>query len=360
MKYILIDTNIFVQDFWMEGNLFSILLNNHNVVAEQIAIPKIVHDEVLSQHDKKIADSVIKTEGSIRKISSYIGKIIDLQQQIETISQENPYPAFFDNFISKYNIKELEYPEVAHQVIAHKAMKRKKPFKENGEGYCDALIWNNILDLLQDKECEELFFITNNSKDFFHSGRLSNELQDELETLGIDKAKLHTYSELKSFVDEHIIPALENINNIVEKINNNDFDGFDLEGWIEGILFEHIEPKDAALAISNLHSDDYDLHLSEIIAVESIKAEDARSINKTSSYIKLRATIDLGIEICADWNQYQRSDEVGRLFDEAKVGIPTPYDCVYNSGKIEVEFSLIVENDNIVNSIIQIIAITPA
>lgn len=58
-------------------------------------------------------------------------------------------------------------PEIAQEEVLRRDLEGRKPFAPSGKGYRDALIWETLLQYLQDNpEVTELYFVTRNTKDY--------------------------------------------------------------------------------------------------------------------------------------------------------------------------------------------------
>lgn len=356
MKYILLDTNVIVGNFWMDGGAFSALLSNYKVASEKLIIPQVVIDEVECQHEKKIDEELENIAKRLNNLEVYLNKF-DLNGLIKKRRNELNYPEHINNLINKHEVQVLDYPSTEHSSIAKKAMRRSKPFKRNGEGYCDALIWENILSILKSDDCEELHFISNNSKDFYDGEVFHKELLSELQSLEIDENKLKAHSDLKKFTHKYIVPKLEIIDKLESRINENSIPEFNVNWWLEEQLFDYIDPLDAAKAIVGLSTEDCELHLSEVYKVSNVTAQEVRVIDSNTTYVELNADVGLSIEICADWQQYKSSSEIERIFHEADEAMPAPYSCVSFSGELPFKLSLAVKDNDFNNANIEVISI---
>ena len=356
MRYLVLDTNVFVQDFRMEGAAFSALLNNYKVVADSVIIPKVVYQETINQFSKKLeieANALNKASKNITRLTGVAAtNIVDTDGIIES------YIKHFDSKFKSIEHEITEYPDISHEKIAAKAIKRLKPFKSTGEGYCDALIWETILQLLVNDTDSNVIFITNNKKDFLEGDSLSRQLKAELDDSDISQDRVTIHLTLKEFVAESLMNHLEALDTLITQINSDSLPGVGLEAWIEEKAFDLITPEDAGFVVSGVKSDECTVHLSEIIGVPSIQANDARAISPNEKYISMTATIELGIEICADYQQYQDSIQIEAIFDNDGIGMPTPYDCVSEYDAVDVEMSIIITDDDFSNAKIEILSLS--
>ena len=131
-----------------------------------------------------------------------------------------------------------------------------------------------------------------------------------------------------------------------------------MDDWLLNKLFDLINPDDGGFVLAGVDGDECDVHISEIYEVSSIIANEARVIGNNEKYITMSASIGLGVDICADYNQYGYSTQIEAIFDNAGIGQPTPYECTYLNGQIAVEFSVIIQNDDFNNSNIEILSLS--
>lgn len=356
MKYLVPDTNVFVQDFRMDGHSFSVFLQNYSAIIAKVIIPKVVYQETINQFSKRLANELSKLGGVLHDLSR-LTKEIKLPESSTHAEFVEAYKKHFNTMLStaKYEIR--DYPNVPHEVIAQKAIGRVKPFKDGGQGYCDALIWETILEILKDEEGSEVIFVTQNRKDFLDGSSLSSELIADLDKNGLSKDRISVFINLKDVVDELLLAHLQALETLKLQINSNSVPNINLGDWLSNKLFELINPDDGGFVVAGVEGDECDVHLSEIYEVSSIIASEARVISSNEKYITMSVSIGLGVNICADYTQYGASTQIEAIFDDAGVGQPTPYECVYLNGLVAVELSVIIQNDDFINSNIEILSL---
>jgi len=353
---VILDTNVIVQSFWMNSGAFLILLENIKIAADDLIIPEVVFDESISQFEKKFNEQLEKIVTPIGKIEQQLNIGFNILEKLDFDKKMGEYRDYLEDMIAGHSIIKLEYPEVPHSLIARKYMKREKPFNNKGEGYCDALIWENVVGLLENDGCESVTLITSNSKDFCEGKELHPELYKELEQRGISPDKIQIYTSLKEFNEDKIMPKLELSESLKAQINENRFDDFNLSDWLEDKLFDLLNDNSRMLSYMFLKTTIGDFHLSEVYDVSNISALNVRYINANTRYVDLEADLFITAEICADWQEYKTNEIIKHLFDENKE-LPTPYACVSISDSIRVKLALIVEGDAIEKSKIEIMAI---
>jgi len=172
-------------------------------------------------------------EKSIKQMQKVNPKYqIDIQTEIDKYSKE------IKKKLKSFGVKYINYPKVAHEEIVKRALERRKPFKENGSGYRDTLIWVSILDLFKTNKGEIVVFITDNLKDFCCSTEaekptLHDDLIKDLIDIGVDEDKVKICQSLKQFNDEIVIPQLSRLHEIEDALLKENYPMLDLVSLIE-------------------------------------------------------------------------------------------------------------------------------
>jgi len=356
MRYLIPDTNIFVQDFRLDGNSFKAFLGNYNAIADRVIIPKIVYQEHLNNFVKRLDGELKKLNDNYINISRLVGEEIKEPEIKKMDALLESYKSHFENKLKSVDYEIVDYPPAPLEVIAKKAIKRLKPFKKSGEGYCDAIIWETILHILRNNKESEVIFLTNNKKDFFDGESIHHELITDLEESEISPSRLKFYRTLKDVVDNLLLAHLDTLDNLREQINTNTVPDVNVEEWLSSQLFDLIAEEAAGRVLSDLTSEDCTIHLSEIYEVLSVKVDEARVLSENNKYITLTAQIGLSIEICADYYQYEDNAYIETLFNHMHA-VPTPYDCVTDSGDVEVKVSIVFQGDDLINGKVELISL---
>jgi predicted nucleic acid-binding protein len=354
MKYIVIDTNIFVQDFWTQSSDFKILFSNSIKLDFKIILPQVIYDEILSQYGKKYTEYSSKMESSLIPFNKLMTKDFKILLDYNFDEIINLYKKNLDEIILEHNISIIDYPETNHKKIAKRSMNRTKPFKNNGEGYCDTLIWENILKLLQDKECEHLYFISNNPKDFFENENIAKVLIEDLVKLGIDANKISAYLSLQSFVKDEIITYKERLDSIKITFKNEVTKYFEssVEQWIEDNIFDAIDPKEVAKIIVDFPLDSCRYELSEVLTPNNIDIVETRLLNENEKYIVLTFNIEIGMHICTTIENFNNNKDIELLFTQYDSQLPyDDYDCILVYVTSKMKTSVYVENNDYKNAL---------
>ncbi|MGO4859660.1 PIN domain-containing protein [Arthrobacter sp. 2MCAF14] len=173
-----------------------------------LAVPVVV----LREAERQVKASSIEAQKALanaakklRTCSSRdtIGKFLEKQKEpIEADAAE-----YFTRVAAKLDAnggRILPLPDVTQEALFERAIGFVQPFKADGTGYRDALIWHSILEFLQGcPPGASIYFVSHNSKDFGSDGTLAPHLVQEA-------------SAAKGDVRLKLVPRLQDIIEILE------------------------------------------------------------------------------------------------------------------------------------------------
>ena len=173
-------------------------------------------------------------------MNAITGKTIE---PVDAASEFGDYEDWLAEEMEKFGIDFLPYPATTTKELVTKSYDGEKPFKENGDGHKDYLIWKSIVEYLQNQQAATpTYFLTNNKKDFCTDGAPPIALHPDLASQLPEGQSVNVYLDVGSFFRELIAPHLKglNINQIpddlanraIELIESNltDYSAFGFEG----------------------------------------------------------------------------------------------------------------------------------
>ncbi|WP_233963338.1 PIN domain-containing protein [Pectobacterium versatile] len=183
---ICIDTNIFFDNFYIKSTNLKLILNFINNAEHVLLLPDVVLMEIESHFTKGRKEAVKSLDKAIREYNKFvpIGYEDSLDFFIECNGIDNHSPDQYSflkeikKHIAENRVIILHSMEVSHEIILEKLINNKKPFKENGVGYKDVLIWLSFINYIKNKGCSgDVFcFLSENIYDFSH---IKKEKKDE-------------------------------------------------------------------------------------------------------------------------------------------------------------------------------------
>lgn len=191
---IILDTNSLYNDFLLNGaDINKIVIKARNK-GHNVCIPEVVTHEII-KHFGNAADGAYKhIEKGLKDYERATGESLKSPLTKELLdAQIKGYPRKLRKRIKELGITILAIPEGQEHTLMVKAVNRKKPFKDSGVGFPDALIWTTILKRAEKFSEEEavasprIIFVSNNHKDFCGSDKfdLHPDLCKELIAMGI-------------------------------------------------------------------------------------------------------------------------------------------------------------------------------
>lgn len=288
---VILDSNIFTADFHMSGNNFNLFMDFLNRTDSKLYVPRVVLLEVKNNF-----------KGGMQKARDGIqGQITGLKRRIVDIKLENPltdnyieqecqlYFEEFDEKLKSIGAEILEHPNVSHQAIVERAIYKKKPFKQNGTGYRDTLIWESVIELLENQETS-VALITRNIDDFCNKGNvycLHDDLKADIIKHEISGDRLYFYSDLKMFLKDFVLPQFDRQEDLEEKILNRKFPFENLDNIIFPRLSEILDDRYSEINEVYFEREFERLHLLQIYREGDLKVKDIRKISELETYISM-------------------------------------------------------------------------
>lgn len=248
--HVLLDTNIYLTDLLLVKPEFEALANYLKKTNSKIAVPMVVDGEV----KKNIKQIAYQDARSLKGLNHVKAGLI---QKIPTTD------SLIDELTGKYEA----YIEPRHFIISHgdldlnaiidKSLNETAPFKSQGRGFRDAVIWESLISYLKKEKTESIVaFITNNTSDF-GDNELKRELKEELERLGLADRVIY-FNDLHTFLSE-FSESIEFINDdFIETVLGDSIHEESLYIEMDDIEIDY-KHTDAEVEIINTNYQEYDI-----------------------------------------------------------------------------------------------------
>lgn len=181
---VILDTNIFVQDFLMNSASFSLLLDYLKKTGSRILMPLIVYQELGEVYGSKLSTRLEAYEGARKLLERSLTDVQIPSLEIDIPSEVEKYLEFVKKRLKVRDKDIVPFREHYLDDLVTRAITRRKPFSEKGEEFRDALLWLTVLDMAREAEEETLAFISNDAKAFGRSHQLYEALLHETESTG--------------------------------------------------------------------------------------------------------------------------------------------------------------------------------
>jgi len=310
--HIILDTNILRKDFALTGTDFKILFHGYKPLFGRIIIPEVVLDEVITLYREEIND----VYNSIKDKRHYLSRIlvsgsINKLEEFDVLRESELYKQYLMDVFKKANVTIHPYPEVSHKTIVSRELSRRKPFKRNGSGYRDYLIWETV------KKFGAMYggdvvFITSNSNDF---GIAPKPHPDLIQDLSFERA-VRIYNSLSSFIEKEIFPQLKIIDDLKKRILEQTEVTFDISDWVSKDLLDLIYFEELGSITVGFPNDVGRIRANQLKKLIDINILDARQLETGEKFVRLSIKAAFNINISINWDDYVKSEEVREWVDD--------------------------------------------
>lgn len=287
---IVFDTNIFVSDILIQGNLLNFIFCSCNKLRYNLFLPRICYDELLKIH----AEEIDKTFDTIEKENVKLSKLMWQKWliPIKSIDREwylSHYKSSIDYILKENKIELIDYPKLKKEEIIQRAISKKKPFHPSGSGFKDYIIWNNVIDLCK-KTRKKVVFISQNKNDFGKTNELFSELKSDLRKNKIEITKLDLFNDLLQFKDKYIMPELANLISLKDFFLGKNNRAISLANIVQ----ENLISKEKLYSLINIDTmSNYEIIIHDYKLINDVEIDDIVKLPKSNYLIFFSFKIDL-------------------------------------------------------------------
>ncbi|GGM11824.1 hypothetical protein GCM10011534_37430 [Pseudooceanicola nanhaiensis] len=206
MPTIFLDTNVFIDAQYFRPAGAQAFLRTCKFAGFDIAVPEVVLDEVRGKYQQGLSAALV----SLTKAERQVARFVTLESSEISFDEEiDSFNAFVEELLEDVGVDVLPYPDIATKDLVIGGYSNKKPYKENGEGHKDYLIWKSIVERVDPADGPHVF-VTSNTSDFAHEKtketfvlhpELKSDLPDEVSVLG--------FTGRQSLLERHVLPRLD-------------------------------------------------------------------------------------------------------------------------------------------------------
>jgi hypothetical protein len=323
----------------MSGVAFQVFLGALSRIGLKCYVPAVVFDELLAKHRIVLEEMRASMKRVRHKWMRLTGKdILTLQDERSLSAHAVDYRTFLLDEFRKHDISLLPYPDVSHQVLVARALERRKPFRDSGAGYRDALLWATLVSFRNTAK-GPVAFISNNSKDFGEMPKLHPDLLVDL-SAGLN---IELFNTVEQFNSARVVPRLERCEGVLRQIQEDRFGAFSLKSWVSRELLDVLNrssPGDG-YAFVGLEPGHGHVWVSAIKEQGELIIDDVRLL--PTKRLLVSANVDLKVEVTvsADCEDCARYQDVWDFFDGDCSGSPT----VWAEREGNVAFTITLDRD---------------
>jgi PIN domain len=280
--FVVLDANVLIADFRMDGNAFRILLADGAEAGIRIGLPEVVVQEATRKLRRELEDRVpraAKLTGELRKL------LVDAEVRFDVEMVVSNYETRLrDLATSSPGWELLPMPNVKHSDVLGRLHSSRAPARGDGKGYQDILIWETLKTQLHR---DSHVVLVSNDGDFSDSeGQLDAELAAEVSRVRPD-VHIELIRSLKALVEKHIVPLrrIEDFWQSFDRSRRTEFEhalGEALVGqWLSPDIRHKVNPRAGEAWINS------------VVDMSDVEARDARMLSNGEIAFEMLADVEV-------------------------------------------------------------------
>ncbi len=341
--HVVLDSNIFVSDFRMEGTAFRVLLSAAPRVGITLCVPQLVLDEVVNKYREQlrgVAAKYVSVARSWQRMTTE--RLPPIADDCGVAEHSHAYAEHLRTTLASVDAKILPYPDVSHEKLVRRALERRRPFAKGGRGYRDALIWEVLLGLCL-SDGREVCFVTRNSKDFGKGPEPHPHLAADLTNSHLRIDRLAVVPSLDELNNTHLVQHLRRVDRIVDLLSAEQLDQFSLRDWASAELCDLLDDNELGDILANVEQNHVSVSVSSIKKIDFLQVDDVRLL--PAGELLVAATISGTVELAVDGDpeSYYNYEDVRELWGTEP---PSEYSSMWFPADARVAFSLVLQGES--------------
>ncbi|MEW6771703.1 MAG: PIN domain-containing protein [Bacillota bacterium] len=305
MKLVL-DSNIFCQDYRLASANFRLLREGLHIIPADLKVPEVVLDEVANRFREILEEALAAAKKAEKALNRLLRRPVQSAlTSISVIQEAQAYREWLLSKLKELGAEILPYPEVPHKEVVERDLQRKRPFKRDGSGYRDFLIWESIRRLML-WGTERIIFVTANTKDFGDGPRVAPELQKDI----LNPDRLELVPCLKNFNDKFVVPRLRMVDDLKARLQSKAGTSFNITHWLRDSLVDLLRNEELGPIVAGFPDGVGSVYPTEIVAFEAIAIDDVRELSEHERLVRITVQVDIEFSVDIDWDDYTWCSEV--------------------------------------------------
>ncbi|MBP1167489.1 hypothetical protein JOE44_004373 [Chryseobacterium sp. PvR013] len=219
---IILDTNILRTDFFLNSKDFEVIFDYIEKTHSNLILLNIVMQEIEKLYEEELKEK----HDAFKRTNFELSRLLaEGPSDLKDIDFEKQKKIFKDNLLEKFQISEynevFELENSSFNQIIQRAVNKKRPFRINGVGFKDAVLWESIIEYIRMYSYKDsVIFISNNVKDFADENNKNNLHPLLLEEIKEFETQIYYFSNIKDFIEKHS----KHINSISSEWLNTNID----------------------------------------------------------------------------------------------------------------------------------------
>lgn len=230
---LIVDANILVQDFWLEGTAWTYLIKR-SFLSHKLIVPRIALEEATANIERRAEDLLkrIAQSGATARLKSQYQLLFNRKRMGKESAQRlaTRYQRHILKMLRDNNGMVVEPPDVPVTLLLKRSIQRRKPFNSGDKGFRDTLIWLNTIDAV--KYYRRVSFVSANTTDYARGDGLHPDLEQDLASVLPEDTHFRYFKSLNEFIafmDRDGEAGAEALRNA---LMSEGYRGFELDSWI--------------------------------------------------------------------------------------------------------------------------------
>jgi len=317
--WVVLDTTAILADPRLEGGAFRMLLASARRLHLDIALPRVVLDEACNYAREQLQDIAVRSEKLSREIEKFTAKRPEPALLVaEALAAATGYRKLLEAKLRAAGVRLLPYPRLAHKAVVARDLARRKPFKRDGTGYRDMLIWHTVLQLVE-RAGPAIAFVTANTKDF-GDGRLHDDLAQDLNTLGCSSEHISLFRTVEDFNSAHVLPHLKKEEELLKALRDDTLPTFSIPRWIHNMLPFAITFSEVGDLFASTETAGNVVSVTKVLRLHEWHVNDTRIVAQGLIAVVISAVVVLDIHISEHENSEREREEAISFIEQLGLG----------------------------------------
>ena len=298
---VILGTSVLCQDIRLTGSGARVFLGNVKLIPATILVPEVVIDEVTNHFREKLEAAQREFAQAQRRLTALLS---DPRPTLESAPIEcaaSEYRQSLLKQLSDAGGRTLPYPDIPHHKIVERDLMRRKPFKRDGSGYRDLLIWESVRRVMRGGH-ERIAFLTANTRDFAANGEIHGDLATDV----LNPKRIELFTSLKEFNNRHIHPRQQTADRLQQELRSILGVNANLAEWIREHLLVLLKDEDLDWLGDSEANGAIDFWACEIVSFDDLRMVSASRLDDGELFCEVivRASVNISAhDYYASWYQ---------------------------------------------------------
>ncbi len=295
---LVLDTTAIFPDLWLSRTASVTFLRGLPLIPAKLLVPEVVVDEATNHYRRGLEKAMRATSEARKSLSELLAEEVAPGPGINVDQRVTDYREALLKRIKDAGGEVLPYSTIDHKALVERDLAGRKPFRDGGKGYRDALIWENVRSQTWVGD-ERVVFVSNNTADFgpgpdFHDDLRGEVLNPERLTL------IHTIAEVNQGL---ILPRMQMLEEVRRKLEAHSPAEFSLWTWLTEHLLDLLqhECEDILKLVSDFPEGQGRAWPRELVALKEMHVLSVRKLEPNAMLVRLKAQADVSITL--EWHQ---------------------------------------------------------